>query len=74
MINRTILEARRDIYVKGRAQAQQLVSEKLAQIASITGAIECLDDLLRLLDQLEPTQQEEDINKEEINATAIAAN
>jgi len=46
MITRAILEAQRSLYVKGREEA-------IASISAFNGAIECIDNLLELVKQVE---------------------
>lgn len=53
MITRAVLEAQRGLYEKGREEAR-------AQISAFNGAIECIDNLLRLEDQYEQAQQEKE--------------
>jgi len=52
MINRDVLNAQRDLYVQGREKA-------IASISAFNGAIECLDNLLSLLDQADAAKQTE---------------
>ena len=47
MISREVLKAQRELYVKGREQA-------LAQFA---GALECIDNLLALLDEADAARE-----------------
>ena len=47
MISREVLNAQRELYVKGREQA----------LASFGGALECIDNLLRLLDEADAAQE-----------------
>ena len=49
MISRDVLKAQRELYVKGREQA-------VASISAFNGAIEALDDLLRLCDEYDAAQ------------------
>jgi len=46
MITREVLKAQRELYVKGREQA----------LASLGGALECIDNLLRLCDEYDAAQ------------------
>ena len=52
MINRAILDAQRGQYVKGREQA-------VASVSAFNGAIECIDNLLKLLDEYEAAHQQQ---------------
>ena len=52
MISREVLNAQRELYVKGREQA----------LASFGGALECIDNLLRLLDEADAAHPTENSN------------
>jgi len=54
VITREILQAQRDLYLQGREKA-------IAQVNAFNGGIECIDNLLRILDSLENAEQ---MNKE----------
>jgi len=50
VITREVLNAQRELYVKGREQA-------ITSISAFNGAIECIDNLLALLDQADAAQE-----------------
>ena len=50
MISREVLNAQRGQYIKGREQA-------VASISAFNGAIECIDNLLDLLDQADAARE-----------------
>jgi len=52
MISREVLNAQRDLYVKGREQA-------VASVSAFNGAIECIDNLLGLLDQADAAKEKQ---------------
>ena len=55
MITREVLNAQRELYIKGREKAATAV-------AAFGGAIECVDNLLVLLDQADAAQPTEDFS------------
>ena len=56
MITRPILEAQKELYVKGRADAVAKVNEAAASVSAFNGAIEAIDNLLTICAQKEEAQ------------------
>jgi hypothetical protein len=58
MISRPILEEKKKLYEQGREQAVQ-------NISALNGAIECIDDLLRILDSFDKYDEEATLSAEQ---------
>lgn len=56
MITRPILEAQKELYVKGKAEALAKVNEQAAAVNAFNGAIEAIDNLLNICAQKEEAQ------------------
>lgn len=56
MITRPILEAQKELYVKGKADALAKVNEAAASVNAFNGAIEAIDNLLNICAQKEEAQ------------------
>jgi len=56
MITRPILEAQRELYVKGKDQALAKVNEAAASVNAFNGAIEAIDNMLNICAQKEEAQ------------------